>query len=52
MNWWVYVGEGIGVYFGIFLSGESVPGVWLERVERECRDGIDRRNGKGWDDGR
>ena len=23
---WVYVGEGIGVYFGIFLSGESVPG--------------------------
>ncbi len=24
---WVYVGEGIGVYFGIVLSGESVPGV-------------------------
>ena len=23
---WVYVGEGIGVYFGIFSSGESVPG--------------------------
>jgi hypothetical protein len=23
---WVYVGDGIGVYFGMFLSGESVPG--------------------------
>jgi hypothetical protein len=23
---WVYVGEGIGVYFGIFLSGEMYPG--------------------------
>lgn len=22
---WVYVGEGIVVHFGIFLSGESVP---------------------------
>nr|DAZ79169.1 MAG TPA: hypothetical protein [Caudoviricetes sp.] len=26
MNWWVCVGKGIGVYFGVFLSGESVPG--------------------------
>ena len=27
----VYVGEGIGMYFGIFLSGESVPGEgWLD----------------------
>lgn len=23
---WVYVGDGIGVYFGIYLSRESVPG--------------------------
>ena len=22
---WVHVGEGMGVYFGIFLSRESVP---------------------------
>lgn len=22
---WVYVGEGIGVYLGIFLAGESIP---------------------------
>jgi hypothetical protein len=22
---WVYVGDGIGVYFGMFLSGESIP---------------------------
>lgn len=37
---WVYVGEGIGVYFWIFLSGESVPRVW-EEVESvmECWDG-------------
>ena len=21
----VYVGEGIGIYFGVFLSGESMP---------------------------
>ena len=35
---WVYVGEGIWVYFGMFLSGESVPRVWLERVEIECWD--------------
>ena len=48
----MYIGEGIGVYFGMILPGKSVPGVWLERVESECRDGIDRRNGKGWDDGR
>ena len=25
MNWWVCVGEGIGVCFGVFSSGESVP---------------------------
>lgn len=24
---WVYVGEGIGVYFEIFLAGESMPRV-------------------------
>ena len=24
---WVHVGDGIGVYFWIFLSGKSVPGV-------------------------
>lgn len=24
---WVYVREGIGVYFGIFLSGKVCPGV-------------------------
>lgn len=26
MNLWVCVGGGIGVYFGVFSSGESVPG--------------------------
>lgn len=26
MNLWVRVGEGIGVCFGMFLSGESIPG--------------------------
>lgn len=26
MNLWVCVGEGIGVCFGMFLSGESIPG--------------------------
>lgn len=37
----VYVGEGIGVYFWIFLSGKSVPGVGEKRIESvmECRDG-------------
>jgi hypothetical protein len=25
---WVYVGDGIGVYFGMFLSGKSVPREW------------------------
>jgi hypothetical protein len=25
MNWWVCAGEGIGVYFGVFSSGKSVP---------------------------
>ena len=25
MNWWVCVGKGIGVYFGVFLSGRSIP---------------------------
>ena len=34
---WVYVGEGIGVYFGIVLSGESVPRVREERVEK-CQE--------------
>lgn len=24
---WVHVGEGIGIYFGVISSGESVPGV-------------------------
>lgn len=24
---WVYIGEGIGVYFGMILPGKSVPGV-------------------------
>ena len=33
---WVHVGEGMGVYFGIFLSGKSVPGeggvfIWKEK---------------------
>lgn len=38
---WMYVGEGIGVHFGIFLSGKSVP---RGRGEgREC-DGV-----PGWD---
>lgn len=46
---WVYVREGIGVYFVVFSSGESVPGM---EVVTEYLDGIDRRNGKGWDDGR
>ncbi|MEQ3206500.1 hypothetical protein AAA089_15395 [Faecalibacterium prausnitzii] len=31
---WVYVREGIGVYFGIVLAGESVPGVVMEGVSR------------------
>lgn len=48
----MYIGEGIGVYFGMILPGKSVPGVWLERVESECRDGIDRKDEKGCDDGR
>lgn len=36
---WVHVREGIGVYFWIFLSGESVPGGG-EKVESvmECWD--------------
>jgi hypothetical protein len=37
---WVYVGEGIGVYFWIFLSGESIPRgksragivIWMEWI--------------------
>lgn len=43
----VYVGEGIGVHFGIFLSGENVPrgGKWVESV-MECRDGIRWRLGR------
>ena len=35
MSLWVYVGEGIGVYFGVFSSGESVPG---DGNGIECRD--------------
>jgi hypothetical protein len=35
MNWWVCAGEGIGVYFGVFSSGESVPG---DGNGIECRD--------------
>lgn len=31
----MYVGEGIGVHFGIFLSGENVPGVVVGEG-REC----------------
>jgi hypothetical protein len=27
---WVYVGEGIGIYFWMFLSGESIPRVGKE----------------------
>lgn len=44
---WVYVGKGIGVYFGMVLSGESVPRV-REKVESvmECRDGIRWRLGR------
>ena len=25
MNLWVCAGEGIGVYFGVFLSGRNIP---------------------------
>lgn len=31
-----YIGEDIGVYFGMILPGKSVPG---EEIERECLDG-------------
>jgi len=24
----VHIREGIGIYFGVFLAGENVPGVW------------------------
>nr|DAG04769.1 MAG TPA: hypothetical protein [Siphoviridae sp. ctGa111] len=41
-----------GVFLECFVRGKYTPGWRLERVEKECRDGIDRRNGKGWDDGR
>lgn len=30
----VYVGKGIGCVFWIFLSGESVPRVWVGEVSR------------------
>ena len=30
----VYVGEGIGLYFGVFLAGESVPGEGSGQVEK------------------
>ena len=29
----VHIGEGIGVYFGVFLSGESIPRVWMGVLE-------------------
>lgn len=37
----MYMGNGIGMYFGIFLSGKSVPGGEELIVESvmECRDG-------------
>lgn len=44
-----YIREDIGVYFGMILPGKSVPG---EGNGIECRDGIDRRDEKGCDDGR
>lgn len=31
----VHVGEGVGIYFGVFLSGESIPG--MGRLER-CQE--------------
>ena len=34
---WVYVREGIGVYFWIFLSGESIPGSGMSRLEK-CQE--------------
>lgn len=34
---WVYVGEGIGVYFEIFLAGESMPGSGMSRLEK-CQE--------------
>lgn len=34
MNWWVCAGDGIGVYFGVFLSGESVPGEGRRSVKK------------------
>ena len=36
MNWWVCVGEGIGVCFGVFLLGENVPRGGV-RLEMECK---------------
>lgn len=35
---WVYVGEGIGTYFGIFLAGESVPGRRVGLVGKVSRN--------------
>lgn len=42
---WVYMGEGIGVYFGIFLSGKSIPRVGGKRIENWSNglDGMERR---------
>jgi hypothetical protein len=33
---WVYVEEGIGIYFGVFCQGKMYPG---REVGREC-DGV------------
>lgn len=35
---WVYVGKGIGVYFGMVLSGESVPGRRVGLVGKVSRN--------------
>ena len=52
---WVHVGESIGIYFWMFLSGESIPRVG-EKVESvmECWDGIRWRLGRfdrNWKEG-
>nr|DAH19793.1 MAG TPA: hypothetical protein [Caudoviricetes sp.] len=48
---WVYVGDGIWVYFwSIFIKGKCTRG-GEEMVESviECRGGIDRRNEEIWE---
>ena len=46
----MYVGKGIGVYFGIFLSGKSVPGegeyLYGKRSSFIGLDWMDRRDGE------